>query len=187
MSAAFAGTPFEAFAPIIAVPAYEVDMPGGRTPARNDLLVVGQMESEAALLMVQGKVTAGLGPHIDEWLHNPSPAKLMRIGFLKRTLELPDPLPETICYHLLHRTAAPLLEARRLGMPRAAMLVAAFGPSDDCFGEFEAFAKLLGMDGRRGRLERSPRHRDPELWLGWVDMDGPEAGDGGGDVAGNDD
>jgi hypothetical protein len=187
MAAAFAGTPFEGFAPIIAIPAYEVDMPGSRAPARNDLLVVGQTGSELALLMVQGKVDATLGPHIDEWLHNPSPGKLMRIGFLKRTLQLSDPLPETICYQLLHRTAAPLLEASRLGMPRAAVVVAAFGPSDECFGEFEDFTRLLGLEGRRGHLERSPLHRDPELWLGWVDMDGPDAGDGGGDVTGNHD
>jgi len=171
LRAAFAETPFQEFEPFVAIPAYEVDMPGRHRAARSDLLVVGATGDELAIVMMQGKVRSSLGPHVDEWLHNPSPGKLVRLGFLTRTLELTDPIPETISHQLLHRAAAPLLEARRLRIPRAAMIVAAFGPTDECHEEFEEFARLLGVTGARGRLERSPLHEGPELWLSWVDFD----------------
>lgn len=167
---AWASTPFADFQPTVAIPAYEVEMPGGWHPARNDLLIVGLIGEELSLVMVQGKLSGTLGPHIDEVLHNPLPGKLRRIGFLKEVLELPDPLPESTCYNLLDRTASPLIEAKRLQARYAAMIITAFGPLDPCHEEYRHFASLFGVTGAPDRLERLPAHSDPELWIGWVRM-----------------
>jgi hypothetical protein len=173
---AWCDTPFEEFEPTIAIPAYEVEMPGGWPPARNDLLIVGPIGDDLGLIMVQGKVSDTLGPHIDEVLQLPMPGKLRRIGFLKDVLELPDPLPESTCYNLLDRAASPLLEARRLRARYAAMIVTAYGALDLCLEEYGAFARLCGVSGDPDRLERLPAHDNPELWIGWIqaDSDGSE-------------
>ena len=143
-------------------------MPGGRHPVQNDLLLVGPIGDDLAIVMVQGEVAGTLGPHIDEVLHHPRPGPLVRIGYLKRILELPDPLPESTCYHLLDRCASPLIEAQRLHARYAAMIVTAFEPVEACHDEYRSFARLFGISGDAGRLERVPAHRDPELWIGWV-------------------
>lgn len=168
--AAWASTPFEDFEPTIAIPAYEVEMPGGWHPARNDLLIAGPIGREFGIVMVQAKLSNTLGPHIDEVLHNPLPGKLRRIGFLKQVLALPDPLPESTCYNLLDRTASPLIEAKRLQARYAAMIITAFGPLDGCHDEYRHFAGLFGVTGAVDQLERLPMHVDPELWIGWVEV-----------------
>jgi hypothetical protein len=169
LARAFWTTPFASFTPMVAIPAYEVDMPGGRIGALNDLFVLGVIGTDLAVLMVQGKVTDEVGPTLDEWLTTPSPGRLRRVGFLKAELNLPDPLPDGTCSGLIHRTAAPLVEARRLGARYAAMVVVAFGVSDACREEYAGFARLLHVSGKPGLIERVPAHTDPELWIGWTD------------------
>ena len=172
--AAWAGTPFERFEPTIAIPAYDVELPGGWHPVHNDLLIAGTLGDELGIVMAQGKVDGSMGPHIDEVLHNPLPGKLVRIGYLKNVLELPDPLPESTCYNLLDRTASPLIEAIRLEARYAAMIVMAFGSLDPCLEEYRQFAGLFGASGDPDRLEHLPPHENPELWIGWIRVPGTD-------------
>lgn len=171
LARAFWTTPFASFTPVVAIPAYEVDMPGGRTGALNDLFVLGTIGTELAVLMVQGKVTDEVGPTLDEWLTMPAPGRLRRLGFLKAELNLPDPLPDSTCCNLIHHAAAPLVEARRLKARYAALVVVAFGVAGVCLEEYAEFARLLHVTGKPGLIERIPTQNDPELWIGWADAD----------------
>jgi (p)ppGpp synthase/HD superfamily hydrolase len=61
-----------------------------------------------------------------------------------------------------------VIEAMRVGARHAAMIVHSFSPADAWLEDYRAFARLMGVEGRKGRLERVPRHVGVELWMGWV-------------------
>jgi uncharacterized protein DUF6946 len=165
---AFSGTPFESFLPLLAIPEYCVDLPGGSRPSQNDLFVLGRIGHELAVLMVEGKVDESFGPLLGDWLKDASPGKKQRLDFLKSTLGLSGPLPDVLRYQLLHRTASPLIEAYRFCALYAAMVVHSFSESDAGLEDYQAFARLLGAEGTKGSLEHVSRHADAELWIGWV-------------------
>ncbi len=165
---AFRGTTFERFDPLLAIPEYEVDLPGGRRPSQNDLFVLGRIDGELAVLMVEGKVDESFGPLLSEWLVGASAGKLERLAALRETLGVREEIPGSFRYQLLHRTAAPILEARRLKARYAAMVVHSFSAADAWIEDYRGLAMLLGVRGEKGRIERVPGREDPELWVAWV-------------------
>ena len=169
---AFSGTPFESFVPLLAMPEYCVDLPGGSRPSQNDIFVVGRIGDELAVIMVEGKVDESFGPLLGDWLKDASPGKKQRLEFLQTTLGLSGPLPDELRYQLLHRTASPLIEAKRFSAKYAAMVVHSFSASDAWLEDYQAFTRLMGAESRKGRLERVSSHSDPELWMGWVSGSG---------------
>ena len=78
---------------------------------------------------------------------------------------------EGIRYQLLHRTASPLLEARRFNASIAVMIVQSFGGKADeaSFNEFSRFCTLMEVDLVRNAVARSKRKTDLPLLIGWVD------------------
>lgn len=168
VQSAFAGTPFEDFRPLLAIPEYEVALPGGRRPSQNDLFVVGRAGADLAVMMVEGKVDEPFGPTLAEWLHGASDGKRARLAHLQAVLGLEGDLPEGVRYQLLHRTASAVMEAGRLQADFAAMVVHSFSADDAGFEDYAVFAALLGATGGAGALERAPGLPRPELWLGWA-------------------
>lgn len=168
MRAAFVGTPFEAFEPVLAIPEYEVDLPGGDRPSQNDLFVLGRIGAELAVVVIEGKVDESFGPLLGEWLVDASPGKRERLAFLRSTLGMTEEISPEIRYQLLHRTASPVVEAKRLGARYAAMIVHSFSAVDACLEDYRAFAAMLGVTGGKGRLEQAVGRSAPELWVGWV-------------------
>jgi hypothetical protein len=175
LSTAFAGTPFERFEPILAIPEYEVDLPGGGRPSQNDLFVVGRIDGECAIVMVEGKVDESFGPLLEEWLRDASPGKLRRLAYLQETLGLEEVPLSGLRYQLLHRTASPVIEATRLRARYAAMVVHSFSADGACHDDYETFVSLLGGTGATERVERIPSLDEPELWVGWVSGNGSAA------------
>jgi hypothetical protein len=172
---AFAGTPFEAFDPILAIPEYEVDLPGGRRASQNDLFVIGRIDDDLAVLVIEGKVDESFGPLLGEWLLLASPGKLRRLAFLQETLGLEHVPMDGLRYQLLHRTASPVIEAKRLRARYAAMVVHSFSEHGAGLDDYRRFVSLLGGTGATGRLERITALHEPELWVGWVSGDGRAA------------
>lgn len=164
-------TPFERFEPLLAIPEYEVELPGGRRPSQNDLFVIGRIDPHLAVIMIEGKVDESFGPQLGSWLEGASPGKLQRLAALQDHLKLSGDLPYGLRYQLLHRTASPVIEAKRVGAKYAAMVVHSFSPSDAGLADFHRFAEALGTDGQKGRLEPVEGHEAPQLWVGWVSGD----------------
>jgi hypothetical protein len=165
---ALSGTAFESFRPGVAVPEYRVELPGGGHASQDDLYVLGRIGDELAVMMVEGKVDESFGPLLEEWLHDASDGKRERLSFLTSTLGIETDLPGGIRYQLLHRAASPLIEGMRIRARYAAMVVHSFSDANARHDDYRAFARLMGVDGGAGRLERVARHTGPELWLGWV-------------------
>jgi hypothetical protein len=165
---ALRGTPFEAFEGLVAIPEYEVPLPGGARASHNDLFVLGWIGCDLAVIMIEGKVDESFGPLLGEWLAGASPGKLERLAFLRSKLGIDGELEHSVRYQLLHRVASPLIEAERIGARYAAMIVHSFSTVDACLDDYCAFCGVLGVAGTKNRLERVGRAGEPELWVGWV-------------------
>jgi hypothetical protein len=74
--------------PILAVPEYKVDLPGGDRPSQNDLFVLARTRSGTAVIMVEGKVSEPFGPTLAEWGPASTPGKIARLHYLRTTLGL---------------------------------------------------------------------------------------------------
>jgi hypothetical protein len=86
-------------------------------------------------------------------------------------LGLAHPVPDTVYYQLLHRTASAVIEAKRFGATHAAMLVHSFSPANQWFKEFKDFVALFGAAATIGRLCTVKAKDNLPLHLGWVHGD----------------
>ncbi len=168
ISATLSGTPLSSFEAILAIPEYQVPLPGGNRPSQNDLFLLGQVDDDLAVIMVEGKVDEPFGPTVAEWSEDTSEGKQRRLEYLTGLLHLHGDVPGELRYQLLHRTASAIIEARRFHAKYAVMLVHSFSNEHAWFDDFATFVKLLGGVPENGGSGKVPGHTDPELWVGWA-------------------
>jgi len=161
----------EAFAGIellLAVPEHQVPLPGGSRPSQNDIWVLARAGTELVSIAVEGKVAEPFGPTIAQWLEGGSAGKTARLEFLCNELGLPEDVPGTVRYQLLHRAASAIIEAKRFGAPHAVMLVHSFSQTHLWFEDYSAFASLLGTEVEVDRIVAVGQKGGVQLYLGWV-------------------
>ncbi len=112
--------------PLLVIPEYKVPLPGGRTESQNDAFVLGSAPSGLVSMCIEGKVNESFGEPVSKWAPNSSPGKQERFQFLTEVLELEGEDLSGIYYQLLHRTASPIIEAKRYHASSAVMLVHSF-------------------------------------------------------------
>ena len=152
---------------ILAVPEWEVPLPGGSTTSHTDVLALGTNASGLVAIAVEAKVDEPLGPTLGEKRTDASAGQEERLRYLHTVLEIPQPLPDSIRYQLLHRTASALLTARRFHAGAAVMLIQSFSPESRWFDDFAAFAAALGASAQSGGVASGPHLKAPRLYLGW--------------------
>jgi len=157
--------------PLFIFPEWKVPLPGGTTESQNDTWVVAKCDAGLVSLSVEGKVEEPFGTPIGEWKANASPGKQTRLAYLAEMLGLSHPVPDTVYYQLLHRTASAVIEAQRIGAAHAAMLVHSFSPANQWFAEFKAFAALFGAAAEIGKLYTVKAKDALPLHLAWVHGD----------------
>ncbi len=155
---------------LLAVPEYQVALPGGTRPSQTDVLALLRGTAGLVTVAVEGKVDEPFGPTVGEKLADPSPGVLSRIRALKGRLGMTS-IPEGIRYQLLHRTVSALLVAEEFGAAATVMLVQSFSPTDMWYGDFEAFAELLGTQCGIGEVARVPLDVGTPLFIGWCKGD----------------
>lgn len=160
---------FQAITPLLAFPEHGVSLPGSGGKSQSDLFVLakdggGQLMS----IVVEGKVDEGFGKTLAQWYVDPSPGKQKRLKFLQATLDLPENLPLTIQYQLLHRTASAILEAQRFNAHNAIMLIHSFSPRNKSFEDYQAFAKLFDVAVTPDHLSLVKEVQGVSLYMGWV-------------------
>ena len=103
----------------------------------------------------------------------PSPfIRFVTLTAICEILGLCEPLPDTVYYQLLHRTAAAVLEADRVKTDVACMIVHSFSPTGRWYDAFEEFVALFGSKAERGRLLPIPvPTNSPPLYIGWATGD----------------
>lgn len=147
----------------------KVDLGTPGHPSQNDLLIYAKISSGFVVIAVEGKVKESFGQYTGEMNLTP--------GLERRQLDLAAKLGlrmddlRHIRYQLLHRTVSALLEAERYRAEHALMLVHSFSAEDASFGDYRAFATLLGLpvEGLRpDRIVGSKQYGPIRLHLGWV-------------------
>jgi hypothetical protein len=162
------GSPFLAdLDPLLALPEFQVPLPGGVRSSQADLLVLARGKEGVVAIVVEGKVDETFGPSLREKKAEHSDGFKERQVFLLQYLELPPSIPQTIRYQLLHRTAAALIVARQFDVKAAVMLVHSFSPTNKGFSDFEAFAGLFNTAPEVGKIISAGTFEDMPLFLGW--------------------
>jgi hypothetical protein len=156
---------------LLAIPEWEVALPGGETSSHTDVLAIVRNDLGLVVLAVEAKVDEAFGPTLGEKRRGASAGQLARLDYLHSVLNLSEPLPDSLRYQLLHRTASAVLTAREFHAPTSMMLVQSFSPESRWRGDFQAFASALGAPEDTGRPLRVPRHDNPSLFLAWCKGD----------------
>ena len=156
---------------LLAIPEYEVPLPGGRAPSCSDVFVLAKGGGQHIAIAVEGKVGEPFSQTLDEWFRNSSEGRKERFAFLKEQLGLSEEPPGTIRYQLLHRTVSALLEAKRFNARYAVMIVHSFSREEEWFEDYQAFLNLLGLTGEVNELRYVKDIDDVGLFCGWVKGD----------------
>ncbi|GAV32256.1 MAG: hypothetical protein QMD76_03205 [Anaerosomatales bacterium] len=151
---------------LLAIPEYQVDLPGGQRPSQTDVLALMRGRQGVVAVAVEGKVDEPFGPTVGEKRSERSAGVDERLEWLIGFLGLGE-CPDAIRYQLLHRTASALLIAQQFDAKAAVMLVHSFSPSGLWFDDFSAFAALLGADAAVGTVSRVEREDGVPLFIGW--------------------
>jgi hypothetical protein len=155
---------------LIAIPEWQVPLPGGTTSSSTDILAICRSDSGLCVLGVEAKVLEDFGPTLSEKRAAASKGQEDRLNYLHSLLGVAR-FDDAIRYQLLHRTASALLTARDFHAIAAVMLVHAFDTPIPQRKDFEAFA--TAMDGHEiaPLLYKVARFDRPALYLAWCDGD----------------
>lgn len=156
---------------LAAIPEYQVDLPGGNTASQTDLLVVARNERGLVVVAVEGKVDEDFGPTLGSKRKEPSPGQTLRLEFLHKTLGLTDPVPDSLRYQLLHRSASAILVAHEFHAGAAVMLVHSFSAAAKHFDDFSAFAALVASPVEHNSLVQARSASQPRFFIGWCTGD----------------
>jgi hypothetical protein len=140
-----ASLPFQDVELLLAIPEYQVPLPGGTRPSQNDVWVLARARRALVSIAVEGKVKEPFDKLVRDWRVGSSPGKTHRLEYLARILALPTEQLDEIHYQLLHRTASALIEAERYNAAHAMMLVHSFSQARE---HFDAYRQLVACFGR---------------------------------------
>jgi len=157
--------------PLLIFPEWKVSLPGGSRPSQNDVWILAKSGDDLISITIEGKVDEPFDKTVGEWKADASPGKDKRLKYLLEVLSLQDPVPDSIYYQLVHRTASAVIEAERFGASHAVMLVHSFSPEQQWFDEFSNFSSLFGLTAEIGRLMTTKARNGLPLHLGWVHGD----------------
>ena len=156
---------------LLAIPEYDVPLPGGERPSQNDVFTLVRTKDGLIVVMVEGKVSESFGPTLEEWRKGASAGKTERLAHIKGKLGLANNPPPGIRYQLLHRAASAVIEAERFHARDAAMIVHSFSPEQASLGDYQAFLGLFGRQGGPGQMVTLGTPNGIRLWAGWVQGD----------------
>jgi uncharacterized protein DUF6946 len=154
--------------PILAIPEFKVPLPGGGRPSQNDLFVLARGAKGPVSIMVEGKVSESFGPTLGDWRVEASEGKEERLRFLLRALGLMEEPSGSVRYQLLHRAASAVITGDQFRATAAVMLVHSFSQELAGWGDYEAFARLFGVDAKRGVVQRLSTDSIVPLFGVWV-------------------
>lgn len=142
--------------PVLAVPEFKVDLPGGVRASQNDIFVLARSRSGPVSIMVEGKVEESFGPTLGEWRKEASPGKDERLTFLLDKLGLDAAPSDDVRYQLLHRAASAIIEGERFRAVAALLIVHSFSERRAGWSDYQAFLRLFGVQASVAEIQRLP-------------------------------
>ncbi len=165
---------------VFAVAEHKVDLPGGNTASQSDVWAVVKTSVGMLSLTVEAKAKEAFGDEIlEKWLDAGQTERSI-VNRKERWQYLRSHLPKSDCllqvrYQMLHRCAASVIEARRLGIQHAAFVVQAFSTPAKSFSDYVVFCEALGLPAARSSMG-TVSVDGISLSIGWADC--PLATDG---------
>lgn len=156
---------------LLAIPEWEVELPGGDTVSQTDILALTRNQSGLVVLGVEAKVDEPFGPTLGEKKSGATKGQLERISYLENELGRTTPFQDKIRYQLLHRTVSALLTARVFHAPVAVMLVQSFSPESKWRDDFDAFCSGLKSKNIADGMYEILGIAGPRLFIGWCKGD----------------
>lgn len=161
---------------LIATPEHNTPLKGRGGASRTDVFALVCKNGEKCALAVEGKVEEPFGNEtVEEWLKskNHSDNRITRLSHILCQLDLSYQEAKDIPYQLLHRTACAVIEAKRFGVPCAAMVVHSFSCHPNGFGDFENLLCALRVEKpvTAGKLYKVAKGNIPSgipLFIGWA-------------------
>jgi hypothetical protein len=172
VAAVFANAPYlqlHDLKPIAGLPEFRVPLPGGNRPSQSDLFILASSAGRLVTITIEGKAREPFGPTLREWLEKPTKGRQQRLASICELLQLPDQLPQTIRYQLLHRTAASVLAAQTFCCNIAIMLVHSFGTLlADSVADYQDFLSLFDASAGIGELAFVGCRKGIDIYFGWA-------------------
>ncbi|MEC4723300.1 hypothetical protein RY831_29515 [Noviherbaspirillum sp. CPCC 100848] len=156
---------------LVAMPEWEVKLPGGDTVSQTDVLAIARNRHGLVVLGVEAKVDEPFGPTLKEKKAGASQGQLDRIAYLEKELGRQSGFSEEIRYQLLHRSVSALLTARAFHASVAVMLIHSFSPVSRWRNDFDSFCAALDCTNISQDLLEVPGTEGPRLLLGWCTGD----------------
>ncbi len=155
---------------LLALPEWQVALPGGVTSSSTDVLAVCRNELGLCILGVEAKVLEDFGPLLAKKRSEASSGQSVRLDYLHGLLGV-DRFDDNIRYQLLHRTASALLTAREFHATAAVMLVHAFDTPAQRRSDFTAFAQAMKAREIAPLVYNVSSFTSPSLFLAWCNGD----------------
>jgi len=140
--------------PVLAVPEFKVPLPGWARASQNDFFVLARSAAGPVSIMVEGKVNESFGPTLHRWIGQDSPGRQERLRFLMRLLGLRSQPQGAIRYQLLHRAASAIITGEQYRAAAAVFVVHSFSEALVGWPDYQAFARLFGVDAMQGKVQR---------------------------------
>ena len=154
--------------PVLAVPEFKVPLPGGGRASQNDIFVLARSAAGPVSIMVEGKVNESFGPTLHGWISQGSPGRQERLRFLMRSLGLRSQPQGAIRYQLLHRAASAIITGEQYRAAAAVLVVHSFSKALVGWPDYQAFARLFGVDAVQGTAQALGRRSLIPLFGVWV-------------------
>lgn len=153
---------------LLAIPEYQVPLPGGGHPSQNDIFVLAKSSAGPVSIMVEGKAEESFGPTIDRWLKPRTTGKAKRMSSLVYALGLHHRPPGSIRYQLLHRAASAIITGKQYHAKAAVMLVHSFSEKRAGWEDYQAFARLFGVEAKQNAVQPFGNTSGIPLFGAWV-------------------
>jgi len=174
IAALFQVKPYESTELLVAIAEHKVQLAGHGGASQCDVWAVLRSQVGLVSLSVEAKANESFGDHsLDDWLSGGKSERSVtnredRWRFVASHLP-PECDYSGVRFQILHRCAAAVIEARRLGLTYAAFVVQAFNAPTKSFDEYVKFCDALGVVSARGQLVTAPALQDVSLAIGWAD------------------
>ncbi len=152
-----------------------------KAPSWTDLMVYAHNEDgEPIVIGVEGKTDEPFAERVQFWVRDssdlerqPKETRLRRLKFLSRILRVTLEPNCRLRYQLLHRTAALLLEAEKVGAKAALVLIHSFDDAKpDNWNDYVSFLNQLGIQNPEKMKIAGPvslgHDFDINMFFGWV-------------------
>jgi hypothetical protein len=162
----------------LAIPEYKVALKGGTRPSQNDVFALLRSETGLTAVTIEAKARENFGPTLAQWRKKVSAKGYQtRLQSVLADLGLEEPIPDSIRYQLLHRTASAIIEAKRFHCRAAAMIVQSFVELDfeNHFEDYVQFLRLYGVAPVKGHLAFLASIDGIRLYSAWISSITPES------------